>query len=229
MTPVATSGTATVTLPTDEQILITREFDAPRHLVYKAWTTPELVKRWWAGKRGERDDRRDRPARRRHVALRDGRRTAASRSPSTASTARSSPNERLVNTEVYEGAPDGRRRALARDTFTELPGGRTLLELLIGCRQPRGPRHHHRLRDGGRDAGVDGRARRGRDLARLELAPDADVAGAERRERRAVPAGVAVLEPHAGKPGHQVHLGRPGVAELDRERLEPAVDDVEVL
>jgi uncharacterized protein YndB with AHSA1/START domain len=40
------SGTATVTLPTDRQILITREFEAPRHLVYKAWTTPELVKRW---------------------------------------------------------------------------------------------------------------------------------------------------------------------------------------
>src|ERR1043166_7493409 len=52
MTPVASSGTATVTLPTDEQILIVREFDAPRHLVYKAWTTPELIKRWWSGKRG---------------------------------------------------------------------------------------------------------------------------------------------------------------------------------
>jgi uncharacterized protein YndB with AHSA1/START domain len=51
--PVTSSGTATVTLPTDEQILITREFDAPRHLVYKAWTTPELVKRWWNAKRGE--------------------------------------------------------------------------------------------------------------------------------------------------------------------------------
>jgi uncharacterized protein YndB with AHSA1/START domain len=48
-----TSGTAKVTLPTDEQILITREFDAPRHLVYAAWTTPELVKRWWSGRRGQ--------------------------------------------------------------------------------------------------------------------------------------------------------------------------------
>src|SRR5215208_3135762 len=47
------SGTATVTLPTDEQILVTREFDAPRHLVYQAWTTPELVKRWWSGGHGE--------------------------------------------------------------------------------------------------------------------------------------------------------------------------------
>ena len=35
---MASSGTATVTLPADEQILITREFDAPKHLVYRAWT-----------------------------------------------------------------------------------------------------------------------------------------------------------------------------------------------
>ena len=34
------SGTATVTLPADDQILITRAFAAPRHLVYRAWTTP---------------------------------------------------------------------------------------------------------------------------------------------------------------------------------------------
>jgi uncharacterized protein YndB with AHSA1/START domain len=40
-------GTATVTLPSDREILITRQFDAPAALVYKAWTTPELVKRWW--------------------------------------------------------------------------------------------------------------------------------------------------------------------------------------
>jgi uncharacterized protein YndB with AHSA1/START domain len=50
---VTSSGTATVTLPSDEEILITREFDAPRHLVYRAWTTPELVRRWWSARRGE--------------------------------------------------------------------------------------------------------------------------------------------------------------------------------
>jgi uncharacterized protein YndB with AHSA1/START domain len=50
---VRASGKATVTLPSDQEILITRELDAPRHLVYKAWTTPELVKRWWSGHRGE--------------------------------------------------------------------------------------------------------------------------------------------------------------------------------
>jgi hypothetical protein len=51
--PLTPCGTAVVTLPTDTQILITREFDAPKHLVYKAWTTPELIKRWWSGDRSE--------------------------------------------------------------------------------------------------------------------------------------------------------------------------------
>ena len=40
-------GTATVTLPTDTSILITRAFDAPAALVFEAWTTPELVRQWW--------------------------------------------------------------------------------------------------------------------------------------------------------------------------------------
>ncbi len=50
---VTSSGTAKVTLPADDQILITREFDAPRELVFKAWTTPELVAQWWSGERGK--------------------------------------------------------------------------------------------------------------------------------------------------------------------------------
>ena len=40
-------GSAVVTLPSDTEILITRAFDAPAELIFKAWTTPELVKRWW--------------------------------------------------------------------------------------------------------------------------------------------------------------------------------------
>src|SRR5689334_12263740 len=48
----ATSQSAKVTLPTDTQIHIVRDFDAPKHLVYKAWTTPELVSRWCSGRRG---------------------------------------------------------------------------------------------------------------------------------------------------------------------------------
>ena len=53
MTAMRTSRSAVVTLPTDTELMITREFDAPRHLVYQAWTTPELIRRWWSGQRGE--------------------------------------------------------------------------------------------------------------------------------------------------------------------------------
>ena len=40
-------GTATVTRTSDTEMVITRKFDAPAALVFKAWTTPELVRRWW--------------------------------------------------------------------------------------------------------------------------------------------------------------------------------------
>jgi uncharacterized protein YndB with AHSA1/START domain len=37
----------TTTLPSDREIEMTREFDAPRELVFKAFTDPELIPRWW--------------------------------------------------------------------------------------------------------------------------------------------------------------------------------------
>ncbi len=40
-------GSAVVTLPSDTEIVITRVFDAPAALLFKAYTTPELVKQWW--------------------------------------------------------------------------------------------------------------------------------------------------------------------------------------
>ena len=46
-------GSAVFTLPSDQEILVTRVFDAPAELVFDAWTTSDLVKRWWAGDRGE--------------------------------------------------------------------------------------------------------------------------------------------------------------------------------
>jgi uncharacterized protein YndB with AHSA1/START domain len=41
------SGKLKVTLPSDTEILLTREFDAPRRLVFEAMTKPEYVRRWW--------------------------------------------------------------------------------------------------------------------------------------------------------------------------------------
>jgi uncharacterized protein YndB with AHSA1/START domain len=45
------TGTLKVTTPTDREIVLTRVFDAPRGLVFDAFTKPELLKRWF-GPRG---------------------------------------------------------------------------------------------------------------------------------------------------------------------------------
>ena len=42
----ATTGSLRVTTPTQREIAMTRVFDAPRDLVFEAYTKPELVKRW---------------------------------------------------------------------------------------------------------------------------------------------------------------------------------------
>jgi len=47
---------ATATL-SDREILFTRVFDAPRELVWKAWTEREHVERWW-GRHGFRRRRK---------------------------------------------------------------------------------------------------------------------------------------------------------------------------
>ena len=124
---VTSSGTATVTLPTDEQILITREFDAPKHLVYEAWTTPELVRRWWHAKRGEMTvaeiDLRV-GGKWRYVMIADGGFEVGFHGEYREIV----PNERIVSTEVYEGMPEG--EALNTMTFTEVDG-RTTLTILV--------------------------------------------------------------------------------------------------
>ena len=124
---VASSGTATVTLPADEQILITREFDAPRNLVYKAWTTPELVKQWWSAKRGEvtvADIDLRVGGTWRYVMVADGGFEVAFHGEFREIV----PNEPIVSTEVYEGMPDA--EALNTLTLTEVDG-RTVLEILV--------------------------------------------------------------------------------------------------
>ena len=132
MVAMGSSGAARVTLPTDTEILITREFAAPKHLVYKAWTTPELVKRWWAGQRGtvtsaEIDLRVG--GMWRYVMVAHGGFEVAFHGTYREIV----PNERIVTTEVYEmpGAPDG-EGVLNVVTFTE-SNGRTTLSLLAQC------------------------------------------------------------------------------------------------
>jgi len=47
-----TTGTLQVTTPSEREIAMTRVFDAPRTLVFDAWTKPELLKRWLGVRNG---------------------------------------------------------------------------------------------------------------------------------------------------------------------------------
>jgi len=49
--PASTRNAATLTFPSDREMVITRVFNAPRKLVFEASTTPEHVRQWW-GPRG---------------------------------------------------------------------------------------------------------------------------------------------------------------------------------
>jgi len=133
---MTSSGTATVTLPTDEQILIIREFDAPKHLVFKAWTTPELVKRWWHARRGEvtvaEIDLRVGGLWRYVMVADDGFEVGFH-----GEYREIVPNERIVSTEIYEGLPEGvseeEGATVNTATFTEAEG-RTTVTLLVQAR-----------------------------------------------------------------------------------------------
>jgi len=163
--PNATSGTAVVALQGDTEMLITREFNAPRHLVYKAYTTPELVRRWWAGRRG-----------RMTIAEIDLRVGGTWRFVMTSSegfevafhgTYREIvPDERLVHTEVYEAMPEA--EAVNTLTFAETDG-RTTLTVLVDC----GTRE---VRDGMMASGMEAGMQEAYDLIEqiaIELAEEA--------------------------------------------------------
>jgi len=130
MAAMTSSQTATVTLPTDEQILITRDFDAPKHLVYEAWTRPELVKRWWNAKRGEvtiaEIDLRV-GGKWRYVMVADGGLEVGFHGEYREIV----PNERIVSTEVYEGIPDAEEHATLNTLTLTEADGRTTLTILV--------------------------------------------------------------------------------------------------
>jgi uncharacterized protein YndB with AHSA1/START domain len=128
-----TARKATVTLPTDDQILIEREFDAPKDLVYRAYTTPDLVKRWWHAKRGTMTtaeiDLRPGGAWRYVMVTDDGIEVGFH-----GQYREIVPNERLVSTETYEGLPEGvseeEGTTVNTATFDEVDG-RTKLTILV--------------------------------------------------------------------------------------------------
>ena len=150
------SGSAVLTTPTDTEIVMVREFDAPPELVWKAWTTPELVSRWWPGKRGEMTsceiDLRVGGSYR-YVMVAQGGYEVAFHGEYREIVE----NERIVHTEVYEGVPNGDDDpALNVITFEETDGRTTLTMLTqVSSKQ---------VRDMIIDSGMEGGMQEGMDL-----------------------------------------------------------------
>ena len=123
-------GTAAITTPSDTEILITRQFDAPAALVFKALTTPELVKRWWGFETTawlvcEVDLRVGGQWR---FVGRDGDMEVGFHGEYR----EISEPHRLVQTEIYEGAPDPYPNDVAVNTTTlDDSGGVTTMTVLV--------------------------------------------------------------------------------------------------
>lgn len=132
MKTTTNAGSAKLTFPSDTQILITRAFGAPKHLVYRAVTTPELVRRWWNAKRGEVTTC--------EIDLREGGKWRYVMSTPEGFEVgfhgeyrEIVPNERIVSTEAFEGVPDPDASATVNTMTLTENDGRTTLTVLIDC------------------------------------------------------------------------------------------------
>jgi uncharacterized protein YndB with AHSA1/START domain len=134
----ATSGTAKVTLPADDQILIEREFAAPPQLVWRAVTEPDLVRQWWHANRGEITEC--------EIDLRVGgtwryamRPTGGEEFAFYGEYLEIVPHERIVQTEVFAPFPDDG----ATNTMTLVErDGATLLRTLVQHKTKEGRDSH---------------------------------------------------------------------------------------
>lgn len=132
MVDVMSKTRAVVSLPADDQILIERDFNAPRHLVYKAITTPELVSKWWIGQRGamqsaEIDLRVG--GKWRYVMIAHGNFEVAFHGVYREIV----PNERIVSTECYEGIPDPDEHPTVNTVTLKQVGDVTTMRVLVQC------------------------------------------------------------------------------------------------
>jgi uncharacterized protein YndB with AHSA1/START domain len=99
-----TPNTTSITLPSDREIVMTRLFNAPRALVFKAYTDPEAIPHWW-GPRGYTtvvDTMDVRPGGRWRFVQRDA---EGNEFAFNGEYREITPPERLVNTFEFEGLP----------------------------------------------------------------------------------------------------------------------------
>src|SRR6266542_125699 len=118
-----------VTLPSDTEILLTREFDAPRDLVWEAMTKPEYVKQWW-GPRGSTLTSCE-------IDLRPGgawrfveRSADGSEHPFKGVYKEIAPPERIVQTWIYDVPPFNQFESVETMTLEERDG-RTFFRTLV--------------------------------------------------------------------------------------------------
>ncbi len=120
------SSTLQVTTPSDREIVMTRAFDAPRELVFEAWTRPEHVRHWWGWRSStmivcEADVRPGGSWR--YVTREEN----GMEVPFTGVYQEVTPPERVVHTEIYDIEPfNAGDPAVTTVTFTE-QGGRTVV------------------------------------------------------------------------------------------------------
>jgi len=126
------AGALNITTPREREIVITRAFDAPRHLVWRAMTKPELIRRWlflppdWSMTRCEEDVRVG-GAYRWEWAGPDGQ-IAMSMGGVYREVV---PDQRLVRTEKFDfGCEPQSGEQLATLEFVEQPGG-TLVKITV--------------------------------------------------------------------------------------------------
>ncbi|OHT89140.1 SRPBCC family protein [Mycobacteroides saopaulense] len=144
-------GSATVELPSDTTILITRSFDAPAALIFRTLTEPELVKRWWGFETArwqvcEIDLRVG--GRWRYVVSQPCESEPDMEVAFHGEYREIDAPHRLVSTEVFEGVPDG--EALVSTTLDQIDGVTTMRVLVQhSCKE-----HRDGHIDSGMEAGM---------------------------------------------------------------------------
>jgi uncharacterized protein YndB with AHSA1/START domain len=130
-------GTATIALPTDCEIIITRLFDASAKNVFKAYTTPELVKRWWGFDTSQwlvcEIDLRE-GGKWRYLTREDGGYEVGFHGEYRSLKA----PEQIITTEVFEGFPEASEGSLNTIKFEEANGITTMtMTVLHTCKEHR--------------------------------------------------------------------------------------------
>ncbi|MGE3850905.1 MAG: SRPBCC domain-containing protein [Planctomycetota bacterium] len=140
-----------ITLPSPTEAVLTRVFDAPRHLVFEAMTKPEHVRRWWGVFGGTQMIQCDLDLRvggnwRYVLRAQDG-----TEMPFAGTYKEIVPPARIVQTERYDIEPFSQYEYVATMTLTEDARGRTVMRTHLQYPSPE-------ARDGHLGSGMEGGA-----------------------------------------------------------------------